>query len=34
VECFFDNVIIEATVQFVEEHQESVRRLRAGLKPA
>ena len=34
VECFFDNVIIEATVQFVEEHQESVRRLHAGLKPA
>jgi hypothetical protein len=34
VECFFDNVIIEATVQFVEENQESVRRLHAGLKPA
>ena len=34
VECFFDNVIIEATVQLVEENQESVRRLHAGLKPA
>ena len=34
MECFFDNVIIEATVQFVEENQESVRRLHAGLKPA
>ena len=33
VECFFDNVIIGATVQFVEENQESVRRLHAGLKP-
>ena len=33
VECFFDNVIIEATVQIVEENQESVRRLHAGLKP-
>jgi signal transduction histidine kinase len=33
VECFFDNVIIEATVQFVEEHQEAVRQLHAGLKP-
>ncbi len=33
VECFFDNVIIEATVQFVEEHQEAVRQLNAGLKP-
>ena len=32
VECFFDNVIIEATVQFVEEHQETVRQLHAGLK--
>ena len=31
---FFDNVIIEATVQFVGENQESVRRLHAGLKPA
>ena len=34
VEGFFDNVIIEATVQFVEEHQEAVRQLHAGLKPA
>jgi signal transduction histidine kinase len=33
VECFFDNVIIEATVQFVEEHQEAVRQLHAGVKP-
>jgi signal transduction histidine kinase len=33
VERFFDNVIIEATVQFVEEHQEAVRQLHAGLKP-
>jgi signal transduction histidine kinase len=33
VESFFDNVIIEATVQFVEEHQEAVRQLHAGLKP-
>ena len=32
VECFFDNVIIEATLQFVEEHQEAVRQLHA-LKP-
>ena len=34
VECFFDNVIIEATVQFVEEHQEAVRQLNATLKPS
>jgi len=33
VECFFDNVIIEATVQFVEEHQEAVRQLNARPKP-
>jgi signal transduction histidine kinase len=33
VESFFDNVIIEATVQFVEEHQEAVPQLHAGLKP-
>ena len=33
VEGFFDNVIIEATVQFVEEHQEAVRQLPAELKP-
>jgi len=31
---FFDNVIVETTVQFVEENQESLRRLHAGLKPA
>jgi signal transduction histidine kinase len=33
VECFFDNVIIEATVQFVEEHQQALRQLNAQLKP-
>jgi len=33
VEYFFDNVIIEATVQFVEEHQEAVRQLNARPKP-
>ena len=33
MECFFDNVIIDATVQFVEEHQEAVRQLNAGLEP-
>jgi hypothetical protein len=33
VECFFDNVIIEATVQFVEENQQPVRQLNARLKP-
>jgi signal transduction histidine kinase len=33
VECFFDNVIVEATVQLVEEHQGAVRQLHAGLKP-
>lgn len=33
VESFFDNVIIEATVQFVEEHQEAVRELNDGMKP-
>jgi signal transduction histidine kinase len=32
VECFFDNVIIEATVQFVEEHQEALHQLDAGLE--
>ena len=32
VEGFFDNVIIEATVQFVEEHQEALRQLNARLK--
>src|SRR5262249_15876169 len=31
VECFFDNVIVEATVEFVEERQEAVRQLNAGL---
>jgi signal transduction histidine kinase len=34
VEGFFDNVIIEATVQFAEEHQESMRQLNATLKPS
>jgi hypothetical protein len=34
VECFFDNLVIEATVQFVEEYQETVRQLNAGLKPS
>ena len=33
VERFFDNVIIEATTQFVEEHQEAERQLNARLKP-
>ena len=33
VEGFFDNVIIEATVQFVEEHQEALSQLNAALKP-
>jgi signal transduction histidine kinase len=33
VECFFDNVIIEATVQFVEEHQEAVHQLNARPEP-
>ena len=33
VEGFFDNVIIEATVQFVEEHQQALRQLNAQLKP-
>jgi signal transduction histidine kinase len=33
VEGFFDNVIIEATVQFVEENQDAVRQLNARLKP-
>jgi signal transduction histidine kinase len=32
VECFFDNVIIEATVQFVEEYQQALRQLNAQLK--
>jgi signal transduction histidine kinase len=32
VESFFDNVIIEATVQFVEENQEAMRQLNATLK--
>ena len=34
MECFFDNVIIEATVQFVKEHQEAVSQLNARLKPS
>ena len=33
MESFFDNVIIEATVQFVEEHQEAVRQMNATVKP-
>lgn len=33
VECFFDNVIIEATVQFVEEHEEALHQLNAGVEP-
>ena len=33
MESFFDNVIIEATVQFVEEHHEAVRQLNASMKP-
>jgi hypothetical protein len=33
VEGFFDNVIIEATVQFVEENQEALRQLNTRLKP-
>jgi signal transduction histidine kinase len=33
VEGFFDNVIIEATVQFVDEYQEAVRQLNTTLKP-
>ena len=34
MECFFDNLIVEATVQFVEERQEAVRPLNAGLEPS
>ena len=34
MEGFFDNVIIEATVQFVEEHQEALRHLNGTLKPS
>jgi signal transduction histidine kinase len=33
VERFFDNVITEATVQFVEEHEQALRHLDAQLKP-
>jgi RsbT co-antagonist protein rsbRD N-terminal domain len=33
VESFFDNVIIEATIQFVEERQEAARQLYCELKP-
>ena len=33
VENFFDNLIIEATVQFVEEHQEALRQVNSSLKP-
>ena len=32
VEGFFDNVIIEATIQFVEEHQQALRQLNAQLE--
>lgn len=32
VEGFFDNVIVEATVQFVEEHQETARQVNAALR--
>lgn len=32
VECFFDNVVIEATLQFVEEHRQAVRRANAKLR--
>ena len=34
VERFFDNVIIEATVQFVEEHDQRARQVNAGLRAA
>lgn len=34
VEHFFDNVIIEATTQFVDEHDRAVRQLNAGLRAA
>lgn len=33
VESFFDNVIIEATIQFVGEHEQALRQLNAQLKP-
>lgn len=33
VERFFDKVIIEATVQFIEEHEQALRQLNAQLKP-
>lgn len=33
VEVFFDNVIIEATVQFVEEHEQALRQLNAQPNP-
>ena len=33
VECFFDNVIIEATVQFVEEYEQALHQLNAQLNP-
>jgi len=33
VEGFFDNVIIDATVQFVEENQEAVRQFNARQRP-
>jgi RsbT co-antagonist protein rsbRD N-terminal domain len=34
VEHFFDNVVIEATTQFVGEHDHAVRQLNAGLRAA
>jgi len=33
-ECFFDDVVIEATVQFVDEHDQAVRRANAGVPEA
>ena len=33
VDRFFDNVIIEATIQFVGEHQQALRQLNAQLQP-
>jgi signal transduction histidine kinase len=33
VECFFDNVIIDATIQFVEEYQQALRQLNAQQRP-
>jgi len=33
-ECFFDNVIIEATTQFIDEHDQAVRQINDGLREA